>query len=88
MSLRVVQTPESLADIALQAEYFATVSDMALARRFIDSIKVTVRLLADHPGIGRATNYPGNVNGRSTKDPKSTKAEDSAGEGRSHQIGA
>ena len=55
MSLRVVQTPESLADIALQADYYAQRESIALAQRFTDAIKVTVRLLANHPWIGKET---------------------------------
>ena len=57
MSLRVVQTPESLADIALQADYYAQRESIALAQRFTDAIKTTVRLLATHPWIGKETDY-------------------------------
>ena len=57
MSLRVVQTPESLADIALQADYYAQRESVALAQRFTDAIKNTVRLLATHPWIGKETDY-------------------------------
>ena len=57
MSLRVVQTPESLADIALQAEYYAREQNIALAERYIDAVKTTVRLLAGHPRIGKETDY-------------------------------
>ncbi len=58
MSLRVVQTPESLADIALQAEGYAQRANVALAERFTEALKITVRLLADHPWIGKETDYP------------------------------
>ena len=57
MSLRVVQTPESLADIALQADYYAHRENIALAQRFTDVVKATVRLLATHPRIGKETDY-------------------------------
>ena len=57
MSLRVVQTPESLADIALQADYYAHRENIALAQRFTDAVKTTVRLLATHPRIGKQTDY-------------------------------
>lgn len=57
MSLRVVQTPESLADIALQADYYAQRENVALAQRFIEAIKTTVRLLASHPWLGKETHY-------------------------------
>ena len=57
MSLRVVQTPESLADIALQADYYAQRENVALAQRFTDAVKTTVRLLATHPWIGKETDY-------------------------------
>jgi len=36
MSLRVVQTPESLADIALQADYSAERENVALAQHCMD----------------------------------------------------
>ena len=55
MSLRVVQTPESLADIALQADYYAHRENIALAQRFTNAVKTTVRLLATHPRIGKQT---------------------------------
>ncbi len=58
MSLRVVQTPESLADIALQADYYVQSENIALAQRFTDAVKATVRLLAVHPWIGKETDYP------------------------------
>ena len=57
MSLRVVQTPESLADIALQSDYYAHRENIALAQRFTDAVKATVRLLATHPRIGKETDY-------------------------------
>ncbi len=57
MSLRVVQTPESLADIALQADYDAHRENIALAQRFTDTVKTTVRLVATHPRIGKQTDY-------------------------------
>ena len=57
MSLRVVQTPESLADIALQADYYAQRENVALAQRFTDAVKATVRLLVVHPWIGKETDY-------------------------------
>ncbi len=57
MSLRVVQTPESLADIALQAAYYAQRENMALAQRFTEMVKATVRLLAIHPRLGKETDY-------------------------------
>ena len=57
MNLRVVQTPESLADIALQADYYSRREDIALAERFTDAVKNTVKLLVAHPGIGKATDY-------------------------------
>ena len=57
MSLRVVQTPESLADIALQADYYAGKEGIILAQRFTEAVKVTVRLLASHPWIGKETGY-------------------------------
>ncbi len=57
MSLRVVQTPESLTDIALQADYYAQRENVALAQRFTDAVKTTVRLLASHPWIGKETDY-------------------------------
>ena len=57
MSLRVVQTPESLADIALQADYYARMENIVLAQRFTDAVKITVRLLASHPWIGKQTDY-------------------------------
>lgn len=57
MSLRVVQTPESLADIALQADYYARRENIALAQRFTEAVKTTVRLLAGHPWIGKETDY-------------------------------
>ena len=44
MSLRVVQTPESLADIAS-------------AKESVDAVNATVRLLATHPWIGKDTDY-------------------------------
>ena len=58
MSLRVVQTPESLADLALQADYYARKENIALARRYTDAVSATVRLLAAHPWIGKETDYP------------------------------
>ena len=42
MKLRVVQTPESLADVALQADYYAQRENVALAQRFIEAIQATV----------------------------------------------
>jgi toxin ParE1/3/4 len=57
VSLRVVQTPESLADIALQADYYSQRENIALAQRFTDAVKITVRLLANHPWIGKETDY-------------------------------
>ncbi len=57
MSLRVVQTPESLADIALQADHYAQRENVALAQRFTDAVITAVRLLASHPWIGKETNY-------------------------------
>jgi toxin ParE1/3/4 len=57
VSLRVVQTPESLADIALQADYYAQRENVALAQRFTDAVKATVRLLTGHPWIGKETDY-------------------------------
>ena len=57
MSLRVVQTPEALADIALQADYYAHRENFALAQRFTDAVKTTVRLLATHPRIGKQADY-------------------------------
>src|SRR5689334_18369524 len=57
VSLRVVQTPESLADIALQADYYAGKESIALAQRFTDAVKITVRLMADNPLVGKATGY-------------------------------
>ena len=57
MSLRVVQTPESLADIALQADYYAQRENIILAQRFTEAIKATVRLLAVHPSLGKKTDY-------------------------------
>jgi len=57
VSLRVVQTPESLADIALRADYYAQRENVALAERFTDAVKITVRLLASHPWIGKETEY-------------------------------
>jgi toxin ParE1/3/4 len=57
MSLRVVQTPGSLADIALQTDYYALRENTALAERFINEVKATVRLLAGHPWIGKKTDY-------------------------------
>jgi toxin ParE1/3/4 len=57
VSLRVLQTPESLADVALQADYYARKEGVALAQRFTDAIKITVRLLAGHPWIGKETDY-------------------------------
>jgi plasmid stabilization system protein ParE len=57
VSLRVVQTPESLNDIALQAEYYATQGGVALAASFAEAIKSSVRLLAVHPWIGKVTGY-------------------------------
>lgn len=57
MSLRVVQTPESLADIALQAEYYADRENVALAQRFIEAVTGTVRLLASHPWLGKEADY-------------------------------
>lgn len=55
--MRVVQTPESLADVALRAEYYADLENLALAQRFIDAVQGTVRLLALHPWIGKETDY-------------------------------
>ena len=57
MSLRVVQTPESLADVALQADYYAQKESFVLAQRFTEAVKATVRLLAVHPSIGKKTDY-------------------------------
>lgn len=57
MSLRVVQTPESLTDLALQADCYARKESVALAQRFIEAVKVTVRLLASHPRIGKEAGY-------------------------------
>jgi toxin ParE1/3/4 len=57
VTLRVVQTPESLADIALQADYYAQRENVALAQRFTDAVKSTVWLLAGHPRIGKETDY-------------------------------
>jgi plasmid stabilization system protein ParE len=57
VSLRVIQTPESLADIALQADYYAQRETITLAERYTDAVKATVRLLADQPGIGRPSGY-------------------------------
>ena len=57
MSLRVVQTPESLADIALQADYYARQDGVVLAARFAEAVKSSVRLLAGHPWIGKETDY-------------------------------
>lgn len=57
MSLRVVQTPESLADLALQAEYYAQKDGIALAVRFAEAVKASVRLLSHHPWIGKETHY-------------------------------
>ena len=57
MSLRVVQTPESLADVALQADYYAQRENVALAQRFTNAVKNAVRLLASHPRIGKETDY-------------------------------
>ena len=57
MSRRIVQSPESLADVALQADYYAQKEDIALAERFIAEVKATVRLLANHPYIGKETRY-------------------------------
>jgi len=42
VKLRVVQTPESLADVALQADYYAQRENVALAQRFIEAIQATV----------------------------------------------
>ena len=57
MSLRVVQTPESLADIVRQADYYARRENVALAKRFTEAIKATAQLLASHPWIGKETDY-------------------------------
>lgn len=57
MSLRVVQTPESLADIALQADYYAQKEGVTLAHRFTEAVKTTARLLTMHPWIGKKTDY-------------------------------
>ena len=57
MSLRVVQTPESLADIALQAEYYTGTESIILAERFIEAFTSTVHMLAEHPLIGKKTDY-------------------------------
>jgi len=57
VSLRVVQTPESLADIALQADYYARKENIPLAQRFTDAVKTTVQLLGSHPWIGKETDY-------------------------------
>ena len=57
MSLRIVQTPDSLADVALQADYYAQQDGIALAQRFIEAIQATVRLLAVHPSVGKKTDY-------------------------------
>lgn len=57
MSLRVVQTPESLADIGLQADYYARQENLVLAQRFTEAVKTTVRLLAVAPWIGKETDY-------------------------------
>lgn len=57
MSLRVVQTPESLADIALQAVWYADKESAALAERFTAAVQATVRFLATHPRIGKEADY-------------------------------
>jgi toxin ParE1/3/4 len=57
LSLRVVQTPESLADIALEAEYYFERGGLSLASRFVDAVKASIRLLAQHPGIGKETAF-------------------------------
>lgn len=57
MSLRVVQTQESLADVALQASYYAQKENVVLAERFIEAVKITVRLLAIHPSPGKKTDF-------------------------------
>ena len=57
MSLRVVQTPEARTDLALQAKYYAQKGGMALASRFAEAVKASVRLLAGHPWIGKKTDF-------------------------------
>jgi plasmid stabilization system protein ParE len=57
MSLRAVRSPEALADIALQAEYYAANSGIHLAARFVEAVNSTVSFLALHPWIGKRRRF-------------------------------
>jgi len=47
VSLKVVKTPEAMADLALQADYYAEHGGIRLAERFGGAVKAAIRLLAD-----------------------------------------
>ena len=57
MSLPVIRSPESLGDLAGQIEWYHGKGGRPLARRFIDTVNETVRLLATHPLLGKAREF-------------------------------